>query len=168
MPPTYTTMEQRKVAEGEKSMVAAAKCLKTSLFSRWKVDWEEAAAEYEKAATAFKVGKALAKAVDAFCKASEAHEHFESNFMAAKHLDSAAFLTKELRDPGQAAALYERSSRLHMDGGRVDAAAEALGKAARALEASGVAAGSFPSCTTTPSLTMKNSSPHAPRSMMRS
>ena len=51
-------MEQRKLAEGEKHMVAAAKCLKTRPFGRWKVDWEEAAAEYDKAATAFKVAKA--------------------------------------------------------------------------------------------------------------
>ena len=140
MPPQYTTMETRKVAEGDAHMLAAAKNLKTGVFSRWKPDWEAAAHDYEKAATAYRVAKALPQAIDAFCKTAEAHEQFDSYFMAAKHLESAAFLAKELRNPGHAAALYVRSAELHKLGGRVDSAAETYGKAARTLEASGVAA----------------------------
>ena len=68
-------MEARKLAEGEKALLEAAKCLKSGWFK--KPDHEAAAAEYEKAATAFRVGKAIPRAVDAFCRAAEAHAHFD-------------------------------------------------------------------------------------------
>lgn len=121
--------------EGEASLLAAGKCLKTGLLSRWKPDWEGAAAEYEKAATAFRVGRAAPRAMDAFVKAAEAHQHFDSLFMAAKHLESAAMLARDLTQPDSAASLYEKSANLHRLDGRIDAAAEALSKAARAVEA---------------------------------
>ena len=94
-------MEARKIKEGETALLAAAKCLKTSYF-KWKPDWESAASEYEKAATAFRVGKAVPRAIDAFCRASEAHEKFDSTFMAAKHLETAP---RRLRRPQAAGAV---------------------------------------------------------------
>lgn len=49
-------ISQRKKAEGEACMVAAAKAEKTSAMSfKFKPDWESAYAEYEKAITCFKV-----------------------------------------------------------------------------------------------------------------
>ena len=83
-------MEARKLAEGEKALLDAAKNLKTGWFK--KADHEAAAADYEKAATAFRVGKAIPRAIDAFRRAAHAHVQFDSGFMAAKHMETAAFL----------------------------------------------------------------------------
>ena len=127
-------MEARKCSEGEKALLDAAKCLKKSWFS--KPDPEAAAAEYETAATAFRVAKAVPRAIDAFQKASAMHEQFDSGYMAAKHLETAAFLagTGGLNDASQSADLYEKSAILHQVDGRLENAAEVLGKGARVLE----------------------------------
>ena len=124
----------RKIAEGEKALLDAAKLLKKSWFS--KPDPEAAAAEYEKAATCFRVAKAVPRAIDAFSKASEMHDKFDSSYMAAKHLETAAFLAGSggLNDALQSAELYEKASVIHQVGGRLENAAEGLGKAARGLE----------------------------------
>lgn len=129
-------MEARKIAEGEKALLDGAKCLRTSMLGRWKPDYEAAGAEYETAATAFRVAKALPRAIDAFCKASAMHEKFDSGYMAGKHLETAAFLAGAggLRDAAQSAELYEKAAKLHQPDGRLENAAEDLGKAARALE----------------------------------
>ena len=51
-----TALSQKKQAEGEECMRAAAKALKTSAMSfKFRPDWETACAEYEKAITCFKV-----------------------------------------------------------------------------------------------------------------
>ena len=50
---------QKKQAEGEECMRAAAKALKTSAMSfKFRPDWETACAEYEKAVTCFKASAA--------------------------------------------------------------------------------------------------------------
>ena len=128
-------MEARKLAEGEKALLDAAKNLKTGWFK--KADHEAAAADYEKAATAFRVGKAIPRAIDAFRRAAHAHVQFDSGFMAAKHMETAAFLAGAggIKDPGQSADLYEEAVLFHRQDGRVANAAEALGKAAKGLEA---------------------------------
>lgn len=52
-------LSQKKQAEGEECMRAAAKALKTSAMSfKFRPDWETACAEYEKAVTCFKVSTA--------------------------------------------------------------------------------------------------------------
>ena len=128
-------MEARKLKEGEAAMAAGAKCKKTSLLGRWKPDWEAAAAEYERAATCFKVAKAYARAIDAYVGASEAHTQVEGqNYMAAKHLESAGFLARDLKEAAKAAQLYEQAAKFHEADGRRDNAAEAYCKAARVLE----------------------------------
>ena len=128
-------MEARKLAEAEALMAAAAKCTKTGFFSKWKADWEGAAAEYEKAATSFRVAKALPRAVEAFVKASEAHANFDSDYMAAKHLESGALILRDnLKQADRAATLWERACTLHQEGDRLPSAVEDLVKAARALE----------------------------------
>ena len=71
-------MEARKLKEGEAAMAAGAKCKKTSLLGRWKPDWEGASSEYEKAATAFRVGKAIHQAIGMYQKASEAQGEREA------------------------------------------------------------------------------------------
>ena len=52
-------LSQKKQAEGEECMRAAAKALKTSAMSfKFRPDWETACAEYEKAVTCFKASAA--------------------------------------------------------------------------------------------------------------
>jgi len=135
-------MEARKKAEAEAAMIAGAKCLKTSMLGRWKPDWELAAVEYEKAAVAFRVAKAMPQAIGAFTKLAEAHEKSNSLFAAAKHFETAALLAKDLKQTEHAAQLYEKSSALHVEDGRVDDAASALVKGARAVEAESAQRGS--------------------------
>ena len=128
-------MEARKLAEAEALMAAGAKCTKTGFFSKWKADWEGAAAEFEKAATSFRVAKALPRAVEAYVKASEAHSNFDSDYMAAKHLESGALILRDsLKQADRAAMLWERACTLHQEGGRLPNAVEDLVKAARVLE----------------------------------
>ena len=130
----FFAMEARKIKEAEAFLVAGNKLLKTSTFGRWKPDWEGASAEYEKAATAFRVGKAFHQAIGMYQKASEAHEKFDSGFMAAKHMETAAFLAGSggLKEPAQSADYYERASALHQLDGRIENAGEALGKLQKA------------------------------------
>mmetsp|Transcript_22755 Transcript_22755/g.47826 ORF Transcript_22755/g.47826 Transcript_22755/m.47826 type:complete len:339 (+) Transcript_22755:138-1154(+) len=128
-------MEARKLQEAESAMAAGAKCEKTGMFSRWKPDWEGAAAEYEKAATSFRVAKAPDRAVEAFIKASNAHTKMDAGtFMAAKHLESAAFILRDQKNASKSSDLYEGAAQLHQEEGRIDQAAEALVKAARVVE----------------------------------
>ena len=52
-------LSQKKQAEGEECMRAAAKALKTSAMTfKFRPDWETACAEYEKAVTCFKASAA--------------------------------------------------------------------------------------------------------------
>ncbi|CAN0920221.1 Gamma-soluble NSF attachment protein [Linum grandiflorum] len=53
---------------------------------------------------------------------------------AAKHMESAAALAKEVGNWSQVADLYRRASELYIECGRSQPASDALGKAARAVE----------------------------------
>ena len=128
-------MEARKQKEGEDAMAAGAKCMKTGMFSRWKPDWDAASVHYEKAATAFRVAKALPQAMDAYVKASECHRNLDSNFYAAKHLETAGLIARDnAKEPAKAATFYEMASTIHTEQGNLDCAGEALSKGARAVE----------------------------------
>lgn len=141
-------MMQKKVAEaeaafaaGEKAEHADASCgFWGRLIGGGGVDWDAAAAEYERAATGFKVAKENARAMEAFEKAADAQGHLSAGeFMAAKHLESAAFLALELKREADAASLYDQAATVHLSVARVESAAAALIKAAKALEASDAA-----------------------------
>ena len=129
-------MEDRKRREGDEAMAAAARC-ETSGWFRSK-DWDGAAAAYERAATCYRVAKALPEAIHAYEKAAAAHEALElGGASAAKLLEAAALLAKDgLKAAANAADLYERSSSLYAADGTLDLAASALCKAGRAVEAS--------------------------------
>ncbi|CAL1532352.1 unnamed protein product [Lymnaea stagnalis] len=60
----------QKIAEGLEHLRLADKYLKTSLF-KWKPDQDGAAAEYLKAATAFRNAKALDQAKESYIKVGE-------------------------------------------------------------------------------------------------
>ena len=115
------SIEQRKEKEGDAELAQAAKCLKTGLMSRWKPDWESAAAHFEKAASCFRVAKAYPKAIEAFVKASEAHTNIDSDFMAAKHLETGAVIARDSsKDPAQAATFFEMASKIQLEATRTE------------------------------------------------
>ena len=135
------TLEDRKAEEGHAALKEGKKMLKTSVFGRWKPDFEGAAGSFERAATCFKIAKAPTEAIAAYKEASECLTRLESGFMAAKHLESAGFIAREIKDALQAAALYEQAAELHRMDGRIDNAAEAFGKGALAVEEADIARG---------------------------
>ncbi|XXG74629.1 hypothetical protein AAC387_Pa07g3302 [Persea americana] len=129
-------------SDPEKLMLKADKLTKLSL-TRWSADWRNATELYEKAAVAFRYKKDNAKAKEAFEKASKGQEILSSYpfvlklkipWDAAKHMESAAALAKELGNWSEVADLYRKASELYIECGRSQPASDALAKGANALE----------------------------------
>uniref|UniRef100_A0A0D6R4D1 Gamma-soluble NSF attachment protein n=1 Tax=Araucaria cunninghamii TaxID=56994 RepID=A0A0D6R4D1_ARACU len=122
-----------KVAEAEKMMKKANKLTKLS-FTRWSADWNTATTLYEQAALAFRLAKETEKAKEAFDRAATGQERLSSPWQAAKHLESAGALAKELENWNEVADYYKRASELYTECGRPQPASDALARGARALE----------------------------------
>lgn len=117
----------------EKLIAKADKLTKLSL-TRWSADWRSATLLYEQAANAFRVSKNYEKAKSAFEMASKGQEMLSSPWDAAKHMESAAALAKELGNWNEVADLYRKASELYIECSRPQPASDALAKAARAVE----------------------------------
>ncbi|KAH9315492.1 hypothetical protein KI387_024119, partial [Taxus chinensis] len=124
---------QPKLEEAEKMMKKADKLTKLS-FTRWSVDWNSATPLYEQAALAFRFAKKNEKAKEAFEKAATGHERLSSPWQAAKHLESAGALAKELENWNEVADYYRRACELYTECGKPQPASDALARGARALE----------------------------------
>ncbi|KAE8689807.1 Gamma-soluble NSF attachment protein [Hibiscus syriacus] len=111
----------------------ADKLTKLSL-TRWSADWKSATLLYEQAANGFRVSRDYEKAKLAFEKASKGQEMLSSPWDAAKHMESAAALAKELRNWTEVIDFYRRASEQYMQCDRPQPASDSLAKAARALE----------------------------------
>lgn len=110
-------------------------CKRTKLtLTRWSADWRSATQLYEQAAIAFRLAKEYEKAKTAFEKASKGQEMLSSPWDAAKHMESAAALAKELGSWTEVSDLYRRASELYNECGRSQPASDALAKGARILE----------------------------------
>lgn len=120
-------------SDPEKLIIKADKLTKLSL-TRWSADWRGATLLYEQAAVGFRLAKDYEKAKVAFEKASKGQEMLSSQWDAAKHMESAASLAKELNNWGEVADFYRRASELYTECGRSQPASDALAKGARALE----------------------------------
>ncbi|KAH9795919.1 gamma-soluble NSF attachment protein [Citrus sinensis] len=120
-------------SDPHKLMVKADKLTKLSL-TRWSADWKSATQLYEQAANGFRVAKNIEQAKIAFEKASQGQEMLSSPWDAAKHMESAAALAKELHNWREVADFYRKASELYNECGRSQPASDALAKAARALE----------------------------------
>ncbi|KAK7814148.1 gamma-soluble NSF attachment protein-like [Quercus suber] len=120
-------------SDPNKLMAKADKLTKLSL-TRWSADWKSATQLYEQAAIGYRVAKNHEKAKIAFEKASKGQEMLSSPWDAAKHMESAAALAKELGNWTEVADFYKRASELYMVCGRPQPASDALAKGARALE----------------------------------
>lgn len=115
-------------------LIAKADKLTKLTLTRWSADWKGATVLYEQAANGFRLAKDYEKAKESFEKASKGQEMLSSPWDAAKHMESAASLAKELRNWNEVADLYRRASELYIECGRSQPASDALAKGARALE----------------------------------
>jgi len=120
-------------SDADKLMAKADKLTKLS-FTRWSTDWKTATSLYEQAAVAYRFKKDNEKAKEAFEKASKGQEMISSPWDAAKHLETAATLAKELGRLNEVAEHYRRASEFYMEAGRSQPASDALAKGASALE----------------------------------
>ncbi|OVA14997.1 NSF attachment protein [Macleaya cordata] len=120
-------------SDPEKLMIKADKLTKLSL-TRWSADWRNATLLYEQAAVGFKLAKDNQNAKTAYEKASKGQEMLSSPWDAAKHLESAGAVAKELSSWSEVSDFYRRASELYTECGRSQPASDALAKGARALE----------------------------------
>ncbi|CAN6454778.1 unnamed protein product [Victoria cruziana] len=121
---------ETQLQDAEKMMVKADKMTRLSL-TRWKADWRNATLLYEKAALTFRHARAPEKAKEAFVKAARGHEMLSSPWDAAKHMESAAALAKEVGNWGEVSDFYRRASEYYTECGRSQPATDALAKGAR-------------------------------------
>ncbi|ERM99261.1 gamma-soluble NSF attachment protein [Amborella trichopoda] len=119
--------------EAEKMMIKGDKLTKLSL-TRWSADWRNATSLYEKAAVAFRYAKENEKAKTAFEKAAKGQEMLSSPWDAAKHMESAGAIAKDLGNWNEVSDFYRRASELYNECGRSQPASDALAKGARSLE----------------------------------
>ncbi|XVE91055.1 hypothetical protein DITRI_Ditri20bG0125500 [Diplodiscus trichospermus] len=120
-------------SDPNKLISKADKLTKLSL-TRWSADWKSATLLYEQAANGFRVAKDYEKAKLAFEKASTGQEMLSSPWDAAKHMESAAALAKELLNWTEVIDFYRRASELYMQCDRAQPASDSFAKAARAVE----------------------------------
>ncbi|KAK4877283.1 hypothetical protein RN001_009789 [Aquatica leii] len=123
----------KKIEEGVEHIRVAEKSLKTSLL-KWRPDYEIAAEEYNKAATCFRNAKAFEQCRDCLMKAAECHKQNRSLFYAARAIDQAILICKELGDLREIPAFAERAANMYQSHGSCDTAAASLDKAAKILE----------------------------------
>ncbi|XP_017780177.1 PREDICTED: gamma-soluble NSF attachment protein-like [Nicrophorus vespilloides] len=123
----------KKIEEGLEHIKSAEKCLKTSLL-KWRPDFDEAADEYNKAATCFRIAKSFEQCRDCLLKASNCHKQNKNGFYAAKALDQAILVCKELSDLGNVASMAKQAANLYQTGGNAESASSSLEKAAKILE----------------------------------
>ena len=126
-------MNERKVAEGRECMKNAEKCMKTSFF-KWSQDVDGAISEYQKAAVAFKNGKAYEQAIAAYLKCAEVQHQGGARFHAAKSYESAAMIYKDMKQLLKVGEMIERASDLYLEHGTPDTAAICLERGGKILE----------------------------------
>lgn len=128
-------MSKDKVQEGKECMAKAAKYLEKSLL-KWVPDYDSAADEYTKAATCFRVGKAYKESKECLLLASDNYLHNRSFFHAAKSLDQAIFMTKEIGDLNDILPLTLKACHFYKQHGSPDSAILLLSKSADLLQKS--------------------------------
>ncbi|XP_078138473.1 gamma-soluble NSF attachment protein-like [Centroberyx gerrardi] len=131
-------MAAEKINQAHEHLANAEKHLKTS-FLKWRPDYDSAAAEYSKAAVAFKNARMLEEAKQAYLLEADAHTNNKTLFHAAKALEQAGMMLKELGRLSEAVTLIERSSLMYVENGTPDTAALALDRAGRLMESEDLA-----------------------------
>jgi len=128
-----TRISQRN-AEGDNLTKEGDKLITKTLF-KWKPDYDTAGPIFERAGNAYKNAQNHYGAKEAFKKAAKCFIQSELDFLAAKSLESAGLMAKEMKNDDEAVQLLEESVTHYRVCGNGDKAAELLVKAARWLEA---------------------------------
>ncbi|XP_051969273.1 N-ethylmaleimide-sensitive factor attachment protein, gamma a [Xyrauchen texanus] len=123
----------QKINEAHEHIAKAEKYLKTS-FMKWKPDYDSAASEYAKAAVAFKNAKQLEQAKDAYLQEAEAHTNNRTLFHAAKALEQAGMMLKDMQRLPEGVQYIEKASMMYVENGTPDTAAMALDRAGKLIE----------------------------------
>uniref|UniRef100_A0A8D9BLD3 Gamma-soluble NSF attachment protein n=1 Tax=Cacopsylla melanoneura TaxID=428564 RepID=A0A8D9BLD3_9HEMI len=123
----------RKKDEGLEYVRSAEKHLKTSLL-KWKPDYDSAADDYSKAATCFKGARLFHQCKEYLLKASNCYSSNKSSFHAAKCLEQAILMCKELNDLSDVDDLASQAATLFLEQGNREAASTVLDKGAKCLE----------------------------------
>ncbi|XP_004932796.1 gamma-soluble NSF attachment protein-like [Bombyx mandarina] len=122
-----------KIEEALEHIKTAQKYLKTSVL-RWKPDFDSAADEFCQAAQCYRIARDLKQARDCYYRASESYKKNRSFFHAAKALEQALLVGKELSNADELFNLALEASSLYQQHGSGDSAAGLLDKAGRILE----------------------------------
>ncbi|XP_067633413.1 gamma-soluble NSF attachment protein [Eurosta solidaginis] len=126
-------MESRKIEEGQEFIRQAEKSLKVGLL-KWRPDYDVAADEYTKAATAFRIAKSYDQSKDCLLKAIECHKNNRSWFHAAKCYEQIILILKEMNTLPEIEQNVNKACNLYQQHGSPEAAATALDKAAKIVE----------------------------------
>lgn len=126
-------LKSNKKLEGETFMKEGDKLSKTNIF-RWKADWDSAALAYEKAANAFRSAKIYDSAKYCFLRLSLCQTHMDVYYLAAKSMENASAMAKELKETQECANLLLESCKLYRTNGNSFQAADTMTKAAKLLE----------------------------------
>jgi tetratricopeptide (TPR) repeat protein len=148
-------MAEARYAEAKKLLESGKKKSSKGLFN-WSPDYNEAADDYEKAATMLRQMNRVPEARDAFVKASETHDKAGNLLLSARSLENAAQMLQDNKAASipeivdlyaKAARLYardnksmqqsqllQRASRLLIDAGQAEKASALVEDAISALE----------------------------------
>ncbi|XP_072756248.1 gamma-soluble NSF attachment protein [Anoplolepis gracilipes] len=123
-----------KIEEANEHIRQAEKALKPTLL-KWRPDYEVAADEYSHAATCFRIAKSYAQCKDCLVKAADCYKQTKAWFHAAKSIEQALLICKEMGDLSEVSKLAHSACSLFQQHGSPESGVTALDKAAKMLEA---------------------------------
>ncbi|XP_034189554.1 gamma-soluble NSF attachment protein-like [Osmia lignaria lignaria] len=123
-----------KIEEGNAHIRQAEKSLKTSLL-KWRPDFEVAADEYTTAATCFRIAKSYKQCKDCLMKASDCYKENRAWFHAAKSIEQALLICKEMGNLSEVPKLAHSACSLYQMHGSPESGATVLDKAGKMMEA---------------------------------
>ena len=122
-----------KIEEGNAHIRQAEKSLKTSLL-KWSPDFDVAASEYTSAATCFRIVKSYEQCKECLQKASDCYKQNKSWFHAAKSIEQAMLICKEMGNLEDVPKLAHSSCTLYQMHGSPESGATVLDKAGKLME----------------------------------
>ncbi|XP_067209566.1 gamma-soluble NSF attachment protein [Linepithema humile] len=123
-----------KIEEANEHIRQAEKALKPT-FLKWRPDYEVAADEYSHAATCFRIAKSYVQCKDCLKKAADCFKQTKAWFHAAKNIEQALLICKEMGDLSEVPTLAHSACSLFQQHGSPESGVTALDKAAKMLEA---------------------------------
>ncbi|XP_036146506.1 gamma-soluble NSF attachment protein [Monomorium pharaonis] len=122
-----------KIEEANEHIRQAEKALKPT-FLKWRPDYEVAADEYSHAATCFRIAKSYVQCKDCLVKAADCFKQSKAWFHAAKNIEQALLICKEMGDLSEVSKLAHSACGLYQQHGSPESGVGALDKGAKMLE----------------------------------